>query len=86
MSDTYQTAMSLAADLAEDNLAANISEMFIEHGKARAAEFRAASEAGLHHDVPAVREYENTKRAIYGAVYDLLNGYKGWKLVKTESP
>lgn len=85
MSDIYHTAKALAADLAEDHLAAEIGEMMIEGARTKAAAIRARSEAqkgwlgGIQ--TPEDR-YHNVAYDIYGAVYQLLEGYKGWRLVR----
>ncbi len=88
-SDTYTTAKALAADLAEDEVASDIADMMIENARAKAAAIRARSEAqqGWGFTSPQSPEdrYHFTASSIYGAVYSLLEGYKGWKLVR-ETP
>ena len=80
--DTYKIATKLAADLAEDYLASNIADMMIEDAREKAADARKMSEDN-HADQldPRVQEFRAGQRAIYGAVYSLIEGYKGYKLI-----
>ncbi len=86
--EIYKTAQSLASDLAEDDAAARIAEMFIENSREKAAGVRARSEAkrawlGTSN---IEDQYHLDQSAIYGAIYSLLRGYKGWKLVREAAP
>ena len=86
--DTYKIATKLAADLAEDYLASNIADMMIEDAREKAAATRKMSEDSTFAKVdqldPRVQEFRAGQRAIYGAVYSLIEGYKGYKLIKNE--
>lgn len=82
MSDTYEIATSLANDLAEDYLASNIADMMITGSRGKAKAIRELSEANTDQASRNVQEYRRDRRAIYSAVYSLLDGYKGYKIVK----
>ena len=76
----YKLATFLASDLAEDYMASNISDMMITDSKAKA--IRELSEANTDQMSSSVQEYRRDQRAIYGALYSLIDGYKGFKIVK----
>lgn len=90
--DTYTTAQALASDLAEDELVHDMTEAMIEYTRAapRAKAIRARSEAQKASSGPVGQTHEDryafTQRTIYGAVYALLEGYKGWRLVRDTLP
>ena len=78
----YKLATFLANDLAEDYMASNISDMMITDSKAKAKAIRELSEANTDQMSSSVQEYRRDQRAIYGALYSLIDGYKGFKIVK----
>jgi len=81
--DTFKEAQALASELAEDELQANMAEMFIEHSREKAKAVRALVEANKDTlATPTAQEYRSIHRSVYGAIYSLLEGYKGYKLVK----
>lgn len=80
--DIYRTACELADQLAEDELAANMAEMFVENSQEKASIVRAMSKTDPNNPLPALCEYHAIRRSVYGAVYSLLEGYGGYKLVK----
>jgi len=82
MVDTYELATSLANDLAEDYFAGNIADMMIEGGRDKAKDIRELSESNTDQLNKHVQEYRREQRVIYSALYDLIEGYKGYKIVK----
>ncbi|MFM7010925.1 MAG: hypothetical protein ACKO0Z_16655 [Betaproteobacteria bacterium] len=80
----HATATALANDLAEAYVASNIADMMIIGSREKAKAIRALSEANTDQGNRAVQEYRSTQRAIYSALWDLLDGYGGYKLVKQE--
>jgi len=83
--NVYNTAKSLAADLAERELQCNIADMYIEHSAEKARMVRKQVEENYNgSNSGAAQEYKSAERSIYGAVYQLLEGYKGYKLIKVE--
>lgn len=82
--ETYKLANFLANNLTEDYMAANISDMMITGGEAKAKAVRELSEANTDQMDGRVQEYRRDRRAIYGAIYSLIDGYKGFKIVKTD--
>ena len=90
MTDTYHTAQALSADLAEDELVDGMTDMFVPVAEARprAQAIRARSEAqkwwsGGVNQTPEDR-FHFTQSSLYGAIYTLLEGYKGYKLVRMD--
>jgi hypothetical protein len=81
MSEIYKVAKELAADLAEEELAANMGEMFIENSGEKAKKIRLLSENDADIFNPAVHEFRRAERTIYGAVYSLLEGFGDYKLI-----
>jgi len=82
MSETYKLATKLASDLAEDYLASNIADMMITGSRAKAKAIRELSEANTDQGNRNVQEYRQGERAVCSALYKLINGYKGYKIVK----
>jgi len=76
-------ATALANDLAETYVASNIADMMITGSSEKAKAIRALSEANTDQMNRTVQEYRSVQRAIYSALWDLLDGYGGYKLVKT---
>lgn len=81
-SEIFIIANSLAENLAEAELADNMGEMFVENPSEKAHKVRLMSEENMNWTNPAVQEYRRARRSIYGALYQCLEGYKGWKLTK----
>lgn len=79
----YEVATALANDLAEAYVASNIADMMITGASEKANAIRALSEANTDQMNRNVQEYRSVQRAIYSAVWSLLDGYCGYKLVKT---
>ena len=77
---TYEIATKLANDLAEEYVGINIADMMIEDSKAKAKRIRALSEENVNTLHPAIQEYRESQRAIYGAIYNLIEGYHGYKI------
>lgn len=84
--DTFAIAQALAADLAEDELCANIGEMMIQGGREKAQRVRAAVEANTGPYSSITQEYMTIRRSVYGALWAVLRGYKGYRLVKENPP
>lgn len=82
MSTTYELATKLANDMAEDYIASNLSEMMIPGGRKKAAAIRKLSEDNTDQMNKHVQEYRSTQRIIYSSLYDLIEGYKGYKIVE----
>ena len=82
MSDIYELATSLAGDLAEDYLASNISDMMIPGSRDKAKAIRELSDANTDQGNKHVQEYRREQRAIYSALYSLIEGYNGYRIVK----
>lgn len=82
-SQKYTIANSLASDLAERYLAVNMADMMIVNAEEKAQIIRTASETNTDQMNRAVQEYRRTQRAIYSALWCLLDGYGGYSLVKT---
>ena len=82
MNDTYELATRLASDLAEDYLASDISDMMITGSKDKANGIRELSESNTDQGNKHVQEYRREQRAIYVSLYKLINGYKGYKIIK----
>lgn len=80
-SEIYKIASSLAADLAEGELQANMCEMFIENSRQKAKDIRELAEKEPNNPHFAVCEFHRIQRSVYAAIYQLLEGYKGYKLV-----
>ncbi len=85
--DTYSIAQSLASDLAENQTAAEIASCFIENAAEKAKEVRARSDGqGIWFGHQTNEdEYHFNQRAIYGAIYSLLEGYKSYRLIKEDN-
>ena len=79
---TYELADKLAAGLAEKLIAANFSEMMIEGGQEKAKKVRELSDANTNQMGRLVQEYRRERRTIMSAVYSLIEGYEGYKLVE----
>lgn len=85
--DIFKVACALAADLAEDELAENIGQLMIERGREKAQAIRAkvdANQDGAGPEFTACQEYRTIRWSVYGACYSLLEGYKGYRLVKID--
>jgi len=82
MSDTYELATRLANDLAEDYMASNMADMMISGSKEKAKAIRELSEANTDQGDRGVQEYRREQRAIYSSLYDLIEGYRGYRIVK----
>jgi len=80
----HTVATALANDLAEKYIAANIADMMIEGWREKAKAIRQLSDANTDQGNSKVQEYRITKRIIYSALWGLLDGYGGYKLVKQE--
>lgn len=77
----YEIAHAIGSDLAEQYMAANISEMMIEGGARMAKEIRALSEANTNQGDKSVQEYRSIQRAMYSAVWKMLDGHGGYRLL-----
>lgn len=77
-----EVARSLAGDLAEDAMASNIAEMMIPGSREVAKAIRERSDENIDQLDHMVHEYRATYRAIYSALWTLLDGHKGYKLAK----
>jgi hypothetical protein len=80
----YAVATALANDLAEAYIASNIADVMITGSCEKAKAIRDLSEANTDQGNRNVQEYRSTQRVIYSALWDLLYGYGGYKLVKQE--
>lgn len=83
MSKTYELATKLANDLAEDHLASTIANMMVEDNKPMAKAIRELSESNTNQSNGQVQEYRSYQHVIYSVLYELIDGYGGYKLVKT---
>lgn len=72
----------MASDLAEEEICANIAGMMILDATKKAKAIRELAELDRNSNNPACREYQNAQRSIYGAIWNLIDWYKGYKLVK----
>tara|TARA_R110002050_G_scaffold157563_1_gene286177 strand:+ start:219 stop:473 length:255 start_codon:yes stop_codon:yes gene_type:complete len=82
MRDTYELATKLANDLAEDYIASKIADMMIPGSREKAKAIRELSEANADQSDRRVKEYRREQRAIHSSLYNLIKGYKGYKIVK----
>lgn len=81
--DQFDISQFLAADLAEDELRNNISEMMITNSSEKSKTIRDLVDSNQDSiDNSAAQEYRTARRSIYGAIWNLIDGYKGYKLVK----
>ena len=82
MSITYQIADELSGDLAEKYIASNMSDEMIKGGKEKAKAIRELSDSNLNQMDPRVQNYRTEKRAMLSAIYNLMEGHGGYKIVK----
>ncbi len=79
----YEIATALANNLAESYILSNIADMMIAGSREKAKSIRALSDSNADQNNRAVQEYRAAQRTIYSAVWDLLDGRCGYRLVKT---
>lgn len=79
---TYEIASKLADDLTVDYLASNIADMMITGSREKAKVIRKLSEDNTAQSNKHVQEYRRDRRAIYSALYDLVEGYHGYKIIE----
>ena len=82
--DTYRLAALLANNMAVRYMASNISDMMITDGVKKAEVIRDQSKRNINQMDPRIQEFRRDERAIYSAVYYLLEGYNGYKIVKVD--
>ena len=81
--DKFKVAHSLACDLAERYMASNIADMMITGSKDKARAIRELSESNNDQCNRQVQEFRGYQRVIYSSLYNLIDGYNGYELVKT---
>tara|TARA_R110000782_G_scaffold149959_3_gene242719 strand:- start:169 stop:435 length:267 start_codon:yes stop_codon:yes gene_type:complete len=82
MKEKYKIPTKLANDLAEDYLSSLIADVMIMDSKGKANKIRKLSESNEDQGDRNVQEYRGLQRAIFSALYKLMDGYKGYKITE----
>ena len=82
----FEISASLASDFAESIAEANAIESMRSDSAQIAKTIRQMSEENTNQRDPLVQEFESNRRAIRYALWYLLDGAHGYKLVKQNEP
>ena len=80
----FEVADSLARDLAEKCMQDEAADMMMVGTADIARGIREKSESNEDQTDHLVQRYRGYRRVIYSSLYDLIEGYNGYKLVKVE--
>lgn len=82
--EMYKEAMKLALDLAEKSIIHEMQEMYMVDNNSRAQNIRKDSENNINSESNSVQRFRSKQYELYGAIYSLLEGFNGYKIVKIE--